>query len=234
MMMLPIIRPVYCKQYTATQNAAINCETILTEFNTTHQMGADLIVQLKGSSQQYGWTTTNTFRTGASMGSNCFPYLVIEATNSLEGYGGSGGGGNGGAGGAGLTACLAGTAMAIDNQGTIAGGGGGGGGGALGKGNDTAHSGAGCYSLNGGAGGTGAGYPRSAAGGAAGQSGDGGTAGTGGTGSALGSSGNAGGSSSNACAGGGSPGAGGAAGDYISGNSNVTWVATGTQSGGSS
>ena len=187
--------------------------------------------------------------------SGSFPNGVTLINNgTVVGRGGGGGTGdrgygrcfgyssnNGTAGGTGGPAVYAGTAVTIQNNGRLAGGGGGGGGGGSpnfswgggggggGTGNGSAGSG-GAYGYNGSAGsltGGGSGGPRRSGAGAGCPWVE--YSGAGGSGGAYGSSG-AGGASGDAHAGQG----GGGAGNYIVGNSNVTWAATGTRNGGAS
>ena len=163
----------------------------------------------------------------------------ISDTGTIYGSGGlgasSGGGifgGNGPGGHPGGDAVnIVDTPTTIDNQGTIAGGGGGGGGGA----------GSVSPSVYGGPGGGGAGFPGGTAGsnygnsgaasngtasaGGAGGAGDSGR-GAGGTGGALASVGSSGNSYSSF-----SGGPGGPAGRAVVGNSNITWINTGTRTG---
>lgn len=150
------------------------------------------------------------------------------------GGGGTGGGGSGGAGGAGI---LTSVALSITNNGTIAGGGGGG------AGNNA--WGTGGIVRSGGGGGGGANFGLGGAGGdwdgIDGGAGGVGTATTGGAGGwsdqnlnvggAGGALGSAGIQPNDAYNGGLSAGLGGAGGAAVSGNSYVTWVATGTRYG---
>lgn len=165
----------------------------------------------------------------------------------IVGKGGAGGNGawnvgfsdqNGKPGGGGGTALSVSVALTLNNgSGTISGGGGGGGGGALG---------ATCYQGGGGGGGGGNGTGAGGAGGLADRNGNAGSAGgtfsgggggaggtqvdaTGGAGGAGGSNASAGAAGSNASAGAG--GSGGAAGAAVSGNSNITYISTGTRYG---
>ena len=165
----------------------------------------------------------------------------IDNSGSIQGARGAANSGTGG------NAIFAGASgISINNQGTIyAGGGGGGQGGTGGGGSRTTFVGRIPTSVNtnggaGGAGGVGQGYNQSntnGAGGAAGgtNAGTGGTGGTGGTWAASGTDGSVGtnGNRTTAPALGvaGGPGYGGLGGYYIVGNSNVTWIATGTRLG---
>lgn len=175
--------------------------------------------------------------------SGAYPNGVILVNNgTIAGGGGAGGGGgstysggNGGAGGTGLSIS---SAISIYNYGTIAGGGGGGSGaGAWGTGGIVRSGGGGgggagfgqfgyggdWEGIDGGAGGTGT----ATAGGGGGYSDQGlNVGGAGGTLGAVGISGiNSGAPGSNP------PGTPGAAGFYVVGNSNITWLATGTRLG---
>jgi hypothetical protein len=177
------------------------------------------------------------------------------------GNGGAGGGASPVAGTAGGLALLASVGVTIQNNGTIAGGGGGGGGAIRFLRSDASCGGMGESSCSSNIPGSGGGGGRSnvsynSSGGAAGGtisgcSGTNPTAGTAGTSSAAGSGGTAGFASICTCTectgsgytggsggdwgiaggGGGSVAAGGAAGNAISGNSNITWSATGTRLG---
>jgi hypothetical protein len=208
-----------------------------------------------------GWNQSSrvaaTINSGVRMSSNSTgtPGLTINGSfpggvtltngGTIVGRGGNGGGGGEGGGGSGSGGGLAlsvSVAVTIQNNGTIAGGGGGGGGGG---GNNTCYGppagggggGGGRSSLTNSSGGPGtsctpwpggAGSPGtfSAAGGGGG--GGDGAGGSGGTGGGWGSTGS-GGNSSNS----GNPGgAGGSAGGAVTGNSNITWTATGTRYGG--
>lgn len=203
-----------------------------------------------------GWSDTNTFleitiasgiyllsnstSTPALTISGSFPIGLRLINNGyIVGYGGAGGGGSpnssGGAGASGGTGISTSSSLFIVNNNTIAGGGGGGGGGA-----------GSTYEDNYGGGGGGGGATYGAAGGGGGGSGPG--TGTGRTGSAgTLSAGGAGGASNYAPGGAGggwgangaagtnanrgSGGSGGSAGNYVSGNSYITWEATGTRLG---
>jgi hypothetical protein len=198
-----------------------------------------------------GLTVDGSFPGGVDLINNGF----------IIGMGGAGGagsnaGGNGVAGAGGGLALSVSVAVTVTNNGTIGGGGGGGGGGQSvvyvnsmlfifdfygGGGGGGGRTGA--TNSSGGAGGvpTGSGPGRinGSAGGAgtsggggaggAGGSGPSGTAGTGGAGATWGSAGATGGSATGFAAF--SPGAGGAAGAAITGNSNITYIATGTRLG---
>ena len=187
--------------------------------------------------------------------SGSFPNGVTLVNNGVVvGKGGTGGRGdqgygscfgfstnNGTGGSAGGPAVYAGTGVTIENNGRLSGGGGGGGGG-----------GSPSFSWGGGGGGGGTGNGAAGAGGNYGYSGSAGSltgggaggprragsgsgcpwteySGAGGSGGAYGSSGSTG-ASGDAHAGQG----GGGAGNYIVGNSNVTWTVTGTRNGGAS
>ena len=169
-----------------------------------------------------------------------FPNGVTFVNNGIvvgdhgDGGGGAGWAGSGGGGGAGGLALLIQSAVSIRNNGTIAGGGGGGGGGGSARG--TNNNGDIYYPVSGGSGGRG----KSVSGPLGGSGGQAVTqgkstfrGGTGGTGGQWGASGGAGGGGSgNAQGGGGRPGgAGGGGGAATSGQSSVTWLATGTRYG---
>lgn len=181
---------------------------------------------------------------GASFGYMAFPAGIDLINNGTilgcGGYGGAGGAGSPVAGSAGVyggTGILANWYVNITNNGTIAGGGGGGGGGGGANYGDW---------YGGGGGGGGAPY---GAGGAHGTWSGAGTGGTTDGSAATFTTGGAGGPTINVSAAGGaggnwgqagaagassaqrSGGAGGAAGYYVSGNSFVTWVVTGTRLG---
>lgn len=191
-----------------------------------------------------GLTVNGSFPGGVDLINNGF----------IIGMGGAGGAGsnagaNGGAGGGGGLALSVSVAVTVTNSGTIGGGGGGGGGGGAwqsiplppfyistyGGGGGGGGGRTGATNSSGGAGGSGTGVAAGNAGGA-GTSGGGGAGGTansatpsagaGGAGGGWGSAG-AGGTTSNFF----SAGGGGAAGAAISGNSNITYVATGTRLG---
>lgn len=168
-------------------------------------------------------TGTPAFATG-TFPAGCVVTLINNGT--IIGRGGAGGHGsgwgNGGAGGTGLSVT---NAISVNNAGAINGGGGGGGGGSPG------------YAAGGGGGG-GAG-PGAATGGGGGGSAwvetnpDNGAGywsigGTGGSGGAAGANGGTGAASSDGY---GLYGYGGAAGAAVSGNANITWLATGTRLG---
>lgn len=177
-------------------------------------------------------------------------FMQIINNGTIAGCGGAGGGGGAGfgsaagvPGGVGGPALRAQVSVSVTNNGVIAGGGGGGGGG-RGFAEDDGNKGMLYYGGGGGGGGrvNGAAGPGGA--GANGNGGNGGAgtltdpggggasvpfkSGAGGTGGALGASGNPGGAN---IAGAGGAGGGGA-GNYVTGNSNVIWVATGTRLGG--
>ena len=158
----------------------------------------------------------------------------IELINSgtilgMGGNGGTGGGTSsaGAAGAVGGKALHVAVAVSINNGGTIAGGGGGGGGGRTGSTNSSggyrgsayavgASGGSGTVSAAGGGGGGGFAYNAYGSG----------SGGAGGTGGGWGANGNAGGGASQS----GGGGAGGA-GSCLTGNSYITWLATGTRLG---
>ena len=180
----------------------------------------------------------------------------VELINNgyIVGMGGNGGSANSGSGSTGGTALSVFTVISITNNGTIGGGGGGGGAGGWGRitdgyqafryanggGGGGGRSSAAANSSGGTGGGTGGAGPVSAAGsgggGATGSNyGGGGYAygGGGGSGGNWGSNGNGGGTGGHVSGiGGGSGGGGGGAGGAaVSGNGNITWVATGTRLG---
>lgn len=174
-------------------------------------------------------TTVGSISTGAyaiSVPSAFSPTDTVTIVNNgvILGMGGAGGAGGSG-GGAGPPGGVGGNAIyvnrptTITNNGVIAGGGGGGGGGRSPGPKASGFGGGGGAGLNGGAGGS--------PGGSAGTSGAGGAGGPGaGAGGGRGAAGSAGGIPQ-------APGgAGGGAGRYMTGNSFVTWPATGTRLGG--
>lgn len=180
-------------------------------------------------------TIDGSFPNGVSFVNNG----LVQGAGGEGGYGGlwgSNGGYNGGNGG---TAIQVSVPVTITNNATLAGGGGGGGGGGVsyytygsGKSAGSAYStgggGGGGAGINAGPGGNsgggsgGYGNPGTATAGGAGAAGAAGLT-PGGTGGSLGQAGYAG-TGGNRYGGGG----GGAAGYYVNGNSNVTWLATGT------
>jgi len=182
-----------------------------------------------------GATTTGVYALVVSSSFNAGDTVSIINNGTILGRGGNGGAGStgagGGGGGGGNTMQIS-RATSITNNGVIASGGGGGGGGGGGQ----TGSGKFITSFQGGGGGGGAGYLSGGGGGpnggagsttAGGAGGGGGTnAGSGGVGGGRGSNG-ASGTGGNVGGGGG----GGLAGFYVVGNSNVTWVATGTRIG---
>lgn len=164
--------------------------------------------------------------------SGSFPNGVyLTNSGTILGKGGSGGSGgsygsSGSAGGAGGTGMAVSSNISITNNGRIAGGGGGGAGGASGSAFEGNYEG-------GGGGGGGIGYGDGGARGSgdvlgqAGTAGTATTAGSGGTGYIYGTSGG-----SYGAAGGNSYStSGGAAGACLTGNSYITWLATGTRNG---
>ncbi len=196
-----------------------------------------------------GLTVTGSFPGGVELVNNGF--IIGMGGSGGNGQPTSGGGTSGSSGGIALAVSVA---VSITNSGTIGGGGGGGGGGGSG------YSYAGKDATNGrGGGGGGGGRSSSAANSAAGAGGASsgstwnypGSAGTAGTVSAAGSGGAGalGTATNNGGAGGGwgiagtggsagsmsvylwSPTSGGAAGGAVTGNTNITWVATGTRLG---
>jgi len=181
-----------------------------------------------------------------------FPSGVKFVNNgTVVGDGGNGGVGGysyyqaGTAGGTGGTAISVSVPASIENNGIIAGGGGGGGGGAgslyeyypYGQGMQIAYTrggggGGGQSGLTNSSGGYGNQYGANGTISAAGGGGGGGTrAGTGGTGGNWGANGSNGGTGLYA-GDSSSPGGGGAGGSAVSGNTNITWISTGTRYGG--
>jgi hypothetical protein len=194
------------------------------------------VVVYSGSTGSYAFTVDTSWASGDT--------VTIVNNGTILGKGGNGGGGgswrnDGSPGSGGGPALYVQRATSINNVNRIAGGGGGGGGGGsaqciCGKTVVTASGGSG-------GGGIGNGSPggslTSAGGGSGGGSSScGGTAygGSGGSGGGYGSSGNSGSRGSNSgCGGGGyvDGGGGGSAGAAVAGNSNITWIATGTRNG---
>ena len=189
---------------------------------------------------------SNSTGTPALTVSGSFPAGVRLINNGLIlGYGGAGGNGGSGLPQTGFDGAVGGTglsvssAITITNNGTVAGGGGGGGGGGGRNAGDFYGGGGGGGGATYGAGGTpgagsGPGTGRASAGAAGTLSagGGGGSAdvgGVGGAGGGWGAVGTAGSPSDQR-----SGGSGGAAGNYVVGNSNVTWLVTGTRLGGAS
>jgi len=207
------------------------------------------------------YISSNGTGTPALTVNGSFPGGVSLVNNGfIVGMGGAGGRGydalanNGSSGGGGGTALAVSSAVSITNNNTIAGGGGGGGGGQSGFVGGKAN-----YGLGGGGGGGGrasaaanssgggggsnyGGYVASQSGGAgtvssAGSGGAGGRfssgttfAGAGGSGGGWGSSGSTGGYANFPSSYG--PAGGGGGGNAVTGNANITWVATGTRLGG--
>jgi hypothetical protein len=189
--------------------------------------------------------SSNTTGSPALTVNGSFPAgVTLLNTGTIVGMGGAGGVGNAGGAYAGAAAILVQVALSINNSGgTIAGGGGGGGGGSaggtggrLGGGGGGGGGRTGLTNSSAGGGGGAPWYPGSAGGvGSFSSAGGGGSAGyppwggNGGAGGTWGSNGSAG------LIGADPPyqtsGAGGAGGAAVSGNSNVTWVATGTRYG---
>lgn len=165
------------------------------------------------------------FDTGASFPTGSS--LALINNGSIMGSAGGGGSGFQGAGGAGSLAFRAQAPISISNNGTIGGGGGGGGAGGDSNYVSDPYSGS-TVPLLGGAGGAGQGPSGGPYGGSAGQTGGGRNAGTGGYGGSLGASGAAGLYGSPGVY---PPGPGGSGGAAISGNANITWVATGARYG---
>lgn len=186
-------------------------------------INAGLIIGRGGNGGAGGNCAASTTYAG-SIGNSGGTALLVSVSTSVDNSTGtiSGGGGGGGGGGAGYHASKS------YSYGSAGGGGGGGlgvsSGGAAGVASGAAANyqgsvgGSGTLTTNGGggAGGSGSGFS------------SGGTGGSGGVAGSIGSTGGSGTSASgNAKAGGG----GGAAGSCTSGNSNITWIATGTRNG---
>jgi hypothetical protein len=184
-------------------------------------------------------TVSGSFPAGVTLINNGY----IVGKGGAGGNGGSSSGRAGSAGSAGGTALTVSTACSINNAGTIGGGGGGGGGGAttavLGGAGGGGGGGAGfgtggaAGSRSGGVGSVTAGSPGTLSSGGGGGSGAGdgrarSAGGNGGTGGNLGSSGSSGTGSADGSYGGQGP---GSAGNAVTGNSNITWLATGTRLG---
>jgi hypothetical protein len=189
-------------------------------------------------------TVNGSFPNGVELINNGF----IIGRGGNGGLGGSQSAGSAGAGG-GLALSVS-SAISINNAGTVGGGGGGGGGGQSryyeGKASNTWYGGGGggggrssnAANSSGGGGGVigttyggsagGTGTVSSAGGGGAGGAGTGGAGGSGGGWGSAGSTGSTGFSGSIAGLG---PYSGGSGGGAITGNSNITWVATGTRLG---
>lgn len=170
---------------------------------------------------------SNTTSTAALIVNGSFPGGVELINNGIIiGRGGNGGaygsGGPGGPGGAGGTALAVSVPLSVRNNNAIYGGGGGGGGG---DGNTICNS-YGCTSFDAGGGGGGIGGSSGGGGGSTG-----GTLTSAGSRSCLylGCGGNGG---SYGAAGASAARAGGAGGSAVTGNSNITWLATGTRLGG--
>lgn len=218
-------------RFTISASAAtVNLRTSLLAANWN---GNDKAVATIGA----GVLLTGTAATPALTVSGAFPHgveLVISSGASVLGIGGAGGlkklgYGFANAGSQGGPALLATTPITITNLGAIAGGGGGGGGGGGANGSNDA-------ALGSGVGGDGAGNGAAATAGTAGATGTGGTyAGNGGTGGAVGSAGANGTNGYSWVNGLGyfavDGGAGGTPGNAVTGNSNITWQATGTRTG---
>ena len=192
-------------------------------------------VQVKASATSSDALTISDFPTGS--------FIKVINNGEIVGRGGAGGGGScggpGGAGGQGGDALVvSGSEVHVDNQGEINGGGGGGGGGGAGETRQWGTLKVPCSaaSCRGCGGNGGAGYgPTTQGGGASGSGcvGDGCTDSVGGSGASGGGKGAAGGTGGH----GGAPdgfagGSGGAAGNAVVGNSNITWINTGTRNGG--
>ena len=183
------------------------------------------IVGRGGSGGTGGIVTSGGAGTAGSSGSNGGNALSISFATSITNNGTIAGGGGGGGGGGG--------ARHVESISQIyrLGGGGGGGGAGSGSGGAGGVTGTGTYDRNGSNGNNGS-ASSAGDGGAGGVSVSVNKGGNGGNGGSLGNSGSTGQTSvgTNTAVGG----SGGSAGNYISGNSNVTWVANGTRLGGSS
>jgi hypothetical protein len=171
--------------------------------------------------------------------------LQLVNNGRIQGKGGAGGTGSGGSGSAGGTAFLAEYPISIDNtDGELWGGGGGGGAGGfstfpVGVTDGGSGGGGGAGTQAGGGGSAGAGSNTSGNPGSPGSSTAGGAGGStpnfggsGGAGGGPGEAGSAGQPGSNLGAPFGGGGSGGGAGNYLTGNSFVTWIATGDRRGG--
>ena len=200
----------------------------------------DVIVTIN-SGVFVGASSTGVYAMVVSSSFNAGDTVSIVNNGTILGCGGGGGNGgnintssatNPGGGGGGGNAIQINRAVSITNNGVIASGGGGGGGGGGGQ----TGSGKNIVYYRGGGGGGGAGYSAGGGGGLNGGAGSttGGGAGGGGSTNA-GSGGAGGGRGANGASGTGGNTSGGAAGGtagfYIVGNSNVTWITTGTRLG---
>jgi hypothetical protein len=200
-------------------------------------IGSGIYVSSNGTGTP-GLTVNGSFPGGVELTNNGF--IIGMGGNGSNG--GSASVGNPVPGGSGGTALFVSVGVSIRNNGTIGGGGGGGGGGGFyyfdtGYGVQSSGGGGGgggrtgATNSSGGSGGTfgyagaagGAGTASSA--GSGGVGGNGGQGGTGGSGGSWGSGGGTGTASNNPGA------AGGGGGGAVSGNSNITWLATGTRLG---
>lgn len=224
-----------------TQNANLRTLAINAGWNQSSTLRCTInsgIVVSANSTGVYALTISGSFPGGVNLINNGF----------IIGMGGGGGSGSytgsGGGGGSAGPALLVQSAVSITNNGTIGGGGGGGGGGGTGRdfvaagsgggggrtGRTNSAGGSGAFGFNfNGANGSGGTFS-SAGGGGGGVYGCAevcSSGGAGGNGGGWGSSGNSGGGG-DFPSGGGSGGSGGAA---VVGNSNITWIATGTRLG---
>lgn len=192
-------------------------------------------------------TNVSTVAFNASLPAGSTLFLTIGGGAYIVGKGGTGGGPGGTAVTGGGTALFVNCATQIINNGVIGGGGGGGGAGGTSGCDTSCSSGCGCCCGGYASGGGGAGYGAAGSGynswyacsgfGGSYTYGNAGALTTGGpasiysgTGGALGQPGSNGTQAGAICGAG--PGAGGAGGNYISGFSNVTWLAAGTRLGG--
>jgi hypothetical protein len=191
-----------------------------------------------------GSVSTGSFAMLVSSAFNVGDTVTIVNNGTIIGAGGAGGGGGDGFASPGYSGNNGGSALSISrptritNNSTVAGGGGGaGGGGAFStfsgtRGGGGGGGGAGFNGGNGGAGSAttfpgGAGNPGTLTAGGSGGAGGAGLGGSGGIGGGQGAAGAVGGTSSQAAGG-----AGGSPGNYVVGNSFVTWLVTGTRLGG--
>lgn len=212
----------------STQNYDLRAKAVLAGWDQAKRLNAVVTVNSgviigSASTGSYGFDTGATFPAGSALA------LVLIAGAYIVGKGGNGGAGtiypdNANYGAPGGPALRAQYPISITNNGTIGGGGGGGG-----PGGNT--GGVPGVNGSGGAGnavGTGQNNGTLTAGGASFA----GTYSSGGAGGGLGSVGGSGSAGADVGAGGGPGLAGGAAGAAVNGNSNITWVVTGTRLGG--
>lgn len=237
----------YARSFSLTISAHTTNYNLRSALTSAGWNGSDAVycVLTINSGIKVGSTSTGTyaFATGSALPS--LSLVKIVNNGYILGRGGAGGSGGttshyAGYGGAvGGPAMQIQTAVRIENNAYISGGGGGGGGGGLQRyTNPRSESDPYTYYYRSGGGGGGAGYRYGPGGGSSGTNGANGTDGWGGggaggsngtTGGAGGSNGNAGGTGSNGNYGAGA--GGGGAGACLSGNSLVTWLATGTRRG---